>query len=38
MLRDPGRQMEDRVIQIGVMQASMGVFGGTVFTDAMDRV
>lgn len=38
MLRDPGRQMEDRVIQIGVMQASMGVFGGSVFTDAMDRI
>ncbi|MEC8557215.1 MAG: ABC transporter permease [Planctomycetota bacterium] len=38
MLRDPGRQMEDRVIQIGVMQASMGVFGGTVFSDAMGRI
>ncbi len=38
MLRDPGREMEDRVTQIAVMQAAMSELGGTVWVDAMDRL
>ncbi|MEM7478111.1 MAG: ABC transporter permease [Planctomycetota bacterium] len=38
MLRDPGRQMENQIIQIAVIQASMTAFGGNVFTDGMDRI
>ena len=38
MLRDPGRQMEDRLIQLSIMQASMSEMGDTLWVDAMDRV
>lgn len=38
MLRDPGRQMEDQVVQICVMQAAVGELGGTVWVEAMDRI
>lgn len=38
MIRDPGRSMEDQVVQIGIMQAAISELGGNVFTDAMDRM
>lgn len=38
MLRDPGRGMEDRIVQIGVMQAAISSLGPNVMTDAMDRI
>ncbi|MEM8733672.1 MAG: ABC transporter permease [Planctomycetota bacterium] len=38
MFRDPGREMEDRIVQIGVMQAAITSLGPNVMTDAMDRI
>lgn len=38
MFRDPMRPMEDRVVQISVMQATISELGGNVFADAMDRI
>ncbi|MDA9857855.1 ABC transporter permease [Rubripirellula sp.] len=38
LLRDPGRSMEEQVIQIALLQTSSQVFGGVFFTDAMDRM
>jgi ABC-2 type transport system permease protein len=38
MLRDPGRAMEDQIVQLSVMQASMRELGGAVWVDAMDRI
>lgn len=38
MFRDPGREMEDRIIQIGLMQTMVGALGPNLFTDTMDRV
>jgi ABC-2 type transport system permease protein len=38
LLRDPGRAMEEQVIQIALIQTSTQVFGEIFFTDAMDRM
>jgi ABC-2 type transport system permease protein len=38
MFRDPGREMEDRIIQIGMLQTMVGALGPNLFTDTMDRV
>lgn len=38
MIRDPGREMEDRIVRIAVMQATMAELNGTVWIDAMDRM
>ncbi len=38
MLRDPGRKMEDQVVQISIMQAAMSELGGSVWVEAMDRM
>ena len=38
MIRDPGREMEDRIVRISVMQAAMAELNGTIWVDAMDRI
>ncbi len=38
LVRDPGRSMEDRVVSIAVMQASLSSGGGDIFTDAMENM
>jgi len=38
LLRDPGRAMEEQVIQIALIQASVNVFGGDFFTGAMEQM
>ena len=38
MLRDPGREMEDRIVQLTVMQATMAELGGSVWVNVMDRI
>ncbi len=38
MLRDPGREMEDRIVQLSIMQAAMAQLGGSVWIGAMDRM
>lgn len=38
MLRDPGRAMEDQIVQISIMQAAMTELGGTIWVDGMDRI
>lgn len=35
MVRDPGRAMEDQVIQIAIMQAALAQSGSQIWTDAM---
>ena len=37
MVRDPDRGMEEQLIQLAVMQATVAEFGGNVFVDSMDQ-
>lgn len=38
MVRDPGRSMEDRVVTIAIMQASLSSGSGQIFTSAMENM
>lgn len=38
MLRDPGRSMEDQIVSIAIMQASLAQANGSIFTNAMENM
>lgn len=38
MLRDPGRKMEDQIVQLAIVQASVAQFGGDLFVGSVDRL